>query len=105
MNGYAVGISAALEQARWGAWDSEVLLAPRSYARAVQGAGGLALLLAPDDVAEAAPERWLDRIDALLLSGGSDVDPALYGQPPHPETKSIRPERDRFEIALTRAAL
>jgi putative glutamine amidotransferase len=105
MNGLAVGITAAIEQARWGAWDAEVTMAPRSYARAVQGGGGLALLLPPDDVAEAAPERWLDRIDALLLSGGQDIDPAVYGQRPHPETQGISPERDRFEIALARAAL
>ncbi len=105
MNGCAVGISAAIERARWRAWEQEVALAPRSYARAVQEAGGLALLLPPDDAAEAAPDRWLDRLDALLLSGGSDIDPAFYGQPPHPETKGIRPERDRFEFALTRGAL
>jgi putative glutamine amidotransferase len=101
----AVGITAAIEQARWGAWDEMVTLAPRSYARAVQEAGAVALLLPPDDFAEATPERWLDRIDALLLAGGSDIDPAFYGQPPHPETKGIRPERDRFEIVLARAAL
>ncbi|HEY8641063.1 MAG TPA: gamma-glutamyl-gamma-aminobutyrate hydrolase family protein [Solirubrobacterales bacterium] len=105
MNGCAVGISAAIERARWRAWEQEVALAPRSYARAVQEAGGLALLLPPDAAAEAAPERWLDRIDALLLSGGSDIDPAFYGQQPHPQTKGIWPERDRFEIALTRGAL
>ncbi len=105
MDGCAVGITAAVEQARWGAWDEIVTMAPRSYARAVQDAGGLALLLPPDDAAEAVPERWLDRIDALLLAGGSDIDPASYSQPPHPETKGIRPERDRFEIVLVGAAL
>lgn len=105
MNGCAVGITAAIEQARWAAWDEEITFAPRYYARAVQRAGGLALLLPPDDVAEAAPERWLDRIDALILSGGNDIDPAIYGQAPDPTVKGLRPERDRFEIALVRAAI
>ena len=105
MNGCAVGITAAIEQVHYGPWDEVVTMATRSYARAVQDAGALALFLPPDDVAEAAPERWLDRIDALLLSGGNDIDPAMYGQRPHPETKDVRPERDRFEIVLTRAAL
>src|SRR4051812_20416596 len=105
MNGCAVGITAAIEQVKWGPWDEVATMAPRSYARAVQESGGLALLLAPDDAAEAAPERWLDRIDALLLSGGNDIDPASYGQQPHPETNDVWPQRDRFEIALTRAAL
>ncbi len=101
----AVGITAAIEQARIGHWDETSTLAFHSYSLAVQRAGAIALLLPPDDLAEAAPERWLDRIDALLLSGGNDIDPAFYGQPPHPETAGIRPERDRFDVALTRAAL
>jgi putative glutamine amidotransferase len=101
----AVGITAAIEQARIGHWNETSTLAFRSYSLAVQRAGAIALLLPPDDLAEAASERWLDRIDALLLSGGNDIDPAFYGQPPHPETTGVRPERDRFEIVLTRAAL
>jgi putative glutamine amidotransferase len=105
MSGCAVGITAAIEQVKWGPWDEVVTMAPRSYARVVQQSGGLALLLPADDAAEAAPERWLDRIDALLLSGGNDIDPANYGQQPHPETNDVWPDRDRFEIALTRAAL
>jgi putative glutamine amidotransferase len=101
----AVGITAAIEQARIGHWNETSTLAFRSYSLAVQRAGAIALLLPPDDLAEAASERWLDRIDALLLSGGNDIDPAFYGQPPHSETTGVRPERDRFEIVLTRAAL
>src|SRR5919204_2085049 len=105
MSGCAVGITAAVERVRWSVWDDVAAMAPRSYAHAVQRAGALALLLPPDDVAEAEPERWLDRFDALLISGGSDVDPATYGQAPHPETTVVWPERDRFEIALARGAL
>jgi putative glutamine amidotransferase len=101
----AVGITAAIEQARIGHWNETSTLAFRSYSLAVQRAGAIALLLPPDDLAEAAPERWLDRIDALLLSGGNDIDPVFYGQAPHPETTGVRPERDRFETVLTRAAL
>ncbi len=47
----------------------------------------------------------LDRLDALLLSGGSDVDPALYGRPPHPKLGRVIRERDEFELALCREAL
>ena len=78
---------------------------PRSYAAAVQAAGGLALLLPPDEAAAEAPDPLLDRIDALILAGGSDVDPATYGAAPHPETSGTWPERDRFELALARRAL
>ena len=80
-------------------------MAPRAYATAVQAAGAIALLLPPDAAAEQAPEDFLDRVDALILAGGADVDPASYGAEPHAETKGSWPERDRFELALTNAAL
>ena len=101
----AVGICAAVEQVRWGAWDTVVTMAPRAYAQAVQAAGGLALILAPDDGVLETPDEVLDRVDALLLAGGSDIDPASYGAKPHPEANGARPERDRFELALTHRAL
>ena len=105
MSGCAIGICAALERARWGPWEDTVTMLPRSYAAAVQAAGALALLLPPDEVATEAPEPLLDRIDALILAGGSDLDPATYGAAPHPETRGTWPERDRFELALARRAL
>lgn len=100
-----MGICAAIEKVRWGAWDTEVHLTPRNYARAVQDAGAVALILPPDDHALEDPPRLLDHVDALMLAGGADVDPASYGARPHDETKGSWPERDRFELALTHAAL
>ncbi len=101
----AIGICAAIERVRWAAWDTTVTMAPRSYATAVQAAGALALLLPPDEAAIDDPDRLLDRVDALMLAGGSDVDPATFGAEPDPETKGVRPERDAFEVALVRRAL
>jgi len=80
-------------------------MAPRSYAAAVQRTGELAFLLPPDESAIAEPDRLLDRIDGLMLAGGSDVDPATYGAQPDAETKGTWPERDQFEVALVRRAL
>ena len=80
-------------------------MAPRSYSRAVQRTGARALILPPDPRAESDPDVFLAGIDALLLAGGSDVDPSFYGQEAHPETRSTWPERDAFEVALTRRAL
>jgi putative glutamine amidotransferase len=100
-----IGICAAIETARWAAWEVVVNLSPRTYALAVQRAGGLALILPPDDVAAESPDELLDMIDGLILAGGSDIDPASYGAPPHPETGETWPERDRFEIALGTRAL
>jgi putative glutamine amidotransferase len=100
-----IGICAAIENAQWAAWEVLVNLSPRTYSQAVQRAGGLALILPPDDVAAEAPDELLDMLDALILAGGSDIDPASYGAQPHPETRNTRPERDRFEIALGTRAL
>jgi len=100
-----IGICAAVERAAWGAWEVVCDLSPRSYSLTVQAAGGMGLLLPPDDVAAEQPGELLDLLDGLMLAGGSDVDPASYGARPHPETRGSWPERDRFELALAHAAL
>jgi putative glutamine amidotransferase len=101
----AIGICTALERARWSVWDQQAYLLPRSYIVAVQRAGGLALMLPPDEALERHPDEVLDLIDGLILAGGADIDPASYGGAPHPETRGTVPERDGFEIALARRAL
>jgi putative glutamine amidotransferase len=62
-------------------------------------------MLPVDDSALTEPDVLLDRIDGLLLAGGSDIDPSFYGAEPHPQTTGTVPERDRFEIALARRAV
>jgi putative glutamine amidotransferase len=101
----AIGICAAVERVRRDPWDEIVTMTQRTYPAAVQRAGGLALVLPPDEEAEDDPEPLLDRIDGLLLAGGADIDPAVYGATPHPQTGLTWPERDRFEIALARRAI
>lgn len=94
-----------MESAAWGAWQVLANLSPRSYSLAVQAAGGVALVLPPDDAVAERPDELLDFLDGLILAGGSDVDPASYGARPHPETRGTCPERDRFELALAHRAL
>jgi putative glutamine amidotransferase len=105
MGGCAIGICAAVERARWTVWEEIVTMAPRSYATAVQGAGAAALLLPPDERAVDNPGPLLDRIDGLILAGGSDVDPVTYGGERASETGTTWPERDRFEVSMARAAI
>ena len=52
-----------------------------------------------------APESVVGRVDGLLLTGGGDIDPALYGAAAHATFEAAEPGRDAFEIALVRAAL
>jgi putative glutamine amidotransferase len=73
------------------------------YLRSVEQARAVPLVLAPGAPAHA--RVLLDRIDGLLLSGGVDVDPALYAQPPHPRLGRVNRRRDDFELALVEGAL
>jgi putative glutamine amidotransferase len=86
-------------------WDQQAVLLSRSYVEAVQHAGALALMLPPDELLLQDPGEVLDLLDGLVLAGGADIDPASYGEETHPETVDTVPERDRFEIALVRAAV
>lgn len=96
-----IGITTYVEPATWGVWhDLPTTLVPHDYVAAVTAAGGRAVLLPPDDV----DADVLRVLDGLVLSGGADLDPALYGAEAEPLTVS-RPERDAAELVLARAAL
>jgi len=96
-----IGITTYLTRATWGAWDLEAALIPADYVRAVERAGGSPLLVPPG----ADPEETLVVVDGLIFSGGSDLDPELYGEAAHPETDGVIRERDDFELGLMQAAL
>jgi putative glutamine amidotransferase len=51
------------------------------------------------------PDQILARVDGLVLTGGGDVDPRLYGEKPHDTFQAAETGRDEFEIALARAAV
>ena len=100
-----IGLASALEPARWGVWDQEAALLPSNYIARVQAAGGRTVLLPPDPAAVDDPDSVLDLIDGLLLAGGADIDPSFYGQAPEPGLEATYPERDRFELAIAKAAI
>jgi putative glutamine amidotransferase len=97
-----IGITAYAEETTFGVWNVPAALVPLSYVDSVERAGGRALLVPP---LEDAVDETLDALDGLVFTGGPDLDPTLYAAEPHPETRVIRPERDRAEIALLTAAL
>ena len=98
-----VGITVYAEPSvHWGVWDVPAAVVPLAYVEAIDRAGGRPLLVPPS---EDGIDETLEVVHGLLFSGGSDLDPAEYGQPAHPETVDVRPERDRAELALLRAAL
>jgi putative glutamine amidotransferase len=95
-----IGLTTYAEETRFGLQDTFAAVLPLAYVHAVHSTGGRAVLITPDD----PDEDILDRIDGIIFAGGSDVDPGLYGEAPHPTTH-VKPERDAAEMLLLRAAL
>ncbi len=76
---------------------------PADYVDAVRRAGGVPVLLPPG---EPNWERWLEVIDGLIISGGSDIEPHQYnGNSEHPNLTSHDPPRDETELALAKSVL
>jgi putative glutamine amidotransferase len=98
-----IGLTTYREPAQWGVWNETADLLPATYAAGIRAAGGVAVLLPPDEPERA--EAALDAVHALLLAGGADVDPEHYGACRDIATGPPRPDRDQWELALTRAAL
>ena len=97
-----IGITTYVTQARFGVWELESALVPSMYVEAIERSGGRPLLVPPsgDGV-----DETLHALSGLLFSGGSDVDPTLYGQEAHAETMGVVHGRDRAEVALLKGAL
>ena len=97
-----IGITASEHVASWGVWKEETALVTVAYVRSVADAGGIPVVLAPVPGTAAA---LVERIDGLMLTGGSDVDPARYGAERHAKTQAPAVERDEFELEILAAAL
>ncbi len=97
-----IGLSSYAEPASWGRWvDRTAALLAMNYVSQVTAAGAVPVLLPPvPGIADAAAG-----LDALVLSGGADIDPAAYGAPPHRRTGPLQPGRDAAEFALLAAAV
>ena len=97
-----IGITTYVTPAKWSWWELEAALVPVDYVRAVERAGGRALLVPPTDD---GVDETLEALHGLIFSGGSDLDPELYGQEAHAETSDVVRNRDTAELALLEAAL
>ena len=90
-----IGLTTYLEQAKQGVWDVRAAFLPQQYFDAVTASGGIAVLLPPQPAPDAAAAAVLDGLDGLILTGGLDVQPELYGAERHPLTDPVgaRPGR------------
>lgn len=102
MPGAVVGVSTSLAVASWDCWTQEAAVVSTAYVHAIEESGGHPLLI---PTLRGDANRIVERLDALVLSGGTDIDPRLYGEIPHPRTQVGPPERDHWELDLLTAAL
>lgn len=99
-----IGLTTYLERAKQGVWDVRAAFLPQQYFAAVVAAGGIAVLLPPQPGGAEAAAAVLDGLDGLILTGGMDVQPELYGAERDPRTDPARADRDDWELALYRGA-
>jgi putative glutamine amidotransferase len=102
-----IGVTTYREEAAWGPWRTTAALVPDSYVECVARAGGRPVLL-PVTVGSGSDEAAVEvvaALDALVLVGGGDLDPATYGAPARAATGGVSRPRDDTETALLAAAL
>ena len=99
-----IGITTYREQSRWGVWDEQADLLPAAYAKSIEAAGGIAVLLPPTADPSGDAPAVVARLDGLVIAGGADVDPQRYGESAHERTAGWRDDRDAWEFALLDAA-
>jgi gamma-glutamyl-gamma-aminobutyrate hydrolase PuuD len=104
-----VGVTTYVADTAWASWERRAAVLPESYFELVAAAGGRPLLLPPPSSAPGGPGAGADEVvavlDALVLTGGGDVDPGSYGEEPDPEVSGVDTNRDASERALLAAAL
>jgi gamma-glutamyl-gamma-aminobutyrate hydrolase PuuD len=86
-------------------WEKPGVAAPTPYMEALHRAGAREAILMPVAIDDTDASEVLERFDGLLLMGGGDLHPEEYGQERRDEVYGVIPHRDRFEVALARAAV
>lgn len=83
----------------------EVAFAGKRYLHSLLRAGAEPVVITPRSFDTHDASELMSRFDSLLLTGGPDVDPRLYGQQPSPHVYGVSPEQDHFEASLLKAAI
>jgi len=100
-----IGLTTYRQQAQTGVWNVEASFLPAEYFDSVNRAGGIAILLPPQDITAEGAREVLAGLDGLIVCGGRDVDSALYGQIAGQHNDVPDKRRDAFELALYSAAI
>ena len=99
-----IGITTYHTNANWRGWSEEGALLPWTYVTSIRNNGGRPVLLPPGgDVSEA--EATVAVLDGIVIAGGGDINPAIYGAIKHEKTDVNAPDRDSWELAVAEAAV
>ena len=96
-----IGITTSVNLRDYETLGQSVVMVPESYSRAVKEAGGIPLLISECEDAE----ELLDVLDGLIISGGRDINPSLYGEELHEKTIDINEQQDEWEKSLIEGAI
>jgi putative glutamine amidotransferase len=97
-----IALSAAMEPQPTAFGEVDCTKVTAAYTHGVYAADGQPVIL---PVTEGGPSDLLERMDGLLLTGGGDLNPAMYGEPADPTVYGVCKDRDLFEAALYREAV
>jgi putative glutamine amidotransferase len=100
-----IGLTTYRQQGQTGVWDTEMAMIPAFYIEGITRAGGLAIMLPPQQLSSAEAKDIVSSLDGLMLCGGRDIDPSRYGQSPHAEAEQPDKLRDDLEEKLLSAAI
>jgi len=95
-----IGITCPSRLTKWAKWELDAVVIPTTYHKMVDRCGGIPILIPPGSSVEI-----IDKIDGLIISGGPDISPEIYGQENGKFTNETYPEQDISEIALIKSAI
>ena len=95
-----IGVTCPSRPTKWANWEMDAVVLPTTYHKMIIKCGGIPFLIPPGSNSDV-----IDKIDGLLVAGGPDINPELYGQDSGPYTNEFYHEQDISEISLINSAL
>lgn len=100
-----IGLTSYRQRGQTGVWDTEMAMLPAFYLEGVTRAGGIAVILPPQQVNSEDARNLLSGLDGLVVTGGRDVEAARYGHQSHDKAEKPDRLRDLLEDELITAAI
>lgn len=100
-----IGLTSYRQRGQTGVWDTEMAMLPAFYLEGVTRAGGIAVILPPQQIDSEDARNLLAGLDGLIVTGGRDVEASKYGHEPHEKAEKPDRLRDLLEDELITAAI